>query len=132
MKHSLLLVALGVGAVSGALVAAACSSSDSTPSGNTDSGTSSSSGTSGTPTTSGGTSGASGTSGMVEKDTCKGGAVGNSCQCSCAVTGQTENKALHCLQPSLDTGECRKVCCTGEIDSGGSSSGEIMDAGADG
>lgn len=117
-------------AASGAALAGACSSSDDsgTSGGTTDSGADGqgSSGTSGTSGTSGADTGAVG---AQDKDTCKGAAAGNSCQCSCAVTGQTEDKTLHCLQPAQDTGECPKVCCTGEVDSGGSSSGTITDAG---
>jgi len=126
MKH-FYLYAFTVVVASGAALAGACSSSDDsgTSGGTTDSGTDgkSSSGTSGT-------SGAdTGTVGSQDKDTCKGAAAGNSCQCSCAITGQKEDKTLHCLQPSQDTGECPKLCCTGDVDSGGSSSGTIVDAG---
>lgn len=125
------LYAFTVVAASGAALAAACSSSDSGSSGTVaDSGVDSSKGSSGAS----GTSGAdTGTIGAPDKDTCKGAATGNSCQCSCAITGQKEDKTLHCLQPAQDTGECPKLCCTGEVDSGGSSSGTpITDSGADG
>ncbi|MDB5214885.1 MAG: hypothetical protein JWO86_2812 [Myxococcaceae bacterium] len=128
-KH-LYLYAFTVVVASGAALAGACSSSDSGSSGTVaDSGadgsksSSGASGTSGTDT---------GTVGAQDKDTCKGAATGNSCQCSCAITGQTEDKTLHCLQPAQDTGECPKLCCTGELDSGGSSSGTIIDAGDEG
>ena len=122
------LYAFTVVVASGAALAGACSSSSdsSTSGGAADSGTDvakSSSGTSGADT---------GTIGAQDKDTCKGAAVGNSCQCSCAITGQKEDKTLHCLQPAQDTGECPKVCCTGELDaSGGSSGTPITDSGAD-
>ena len=126
------LYAFTVAAVSGAALAAACSSSDSGTSGSSvaDSGVDGSKGSSGTSGTSGADTGAIG---AQDKDMCKGAAPGNSCQCSCAITGRKEDKTLHCLQPMQDTGECPKLCCTGEIDSGGSSSGmPITDAGADG
>jgi hypothetical protein len=126
------LCAFTVIAASGAALGAACSSSDSGTSGSSvaDSGADSSKGSSGTSGTSGADTGAIG---AQEKDTCKGAAPGNSCQCSCAITGQKEDKTLHCLQPMQDTGECPTLCCTGEIDSGGSSSGTpITDAGGDG
>lgn len=120
------LYAFTVVVASGAALGAACSSS-------TDSGTSGGTADSGSDSKgSSGTSGVvndTGTVGAQDKDTCKGAATGNSCQCSCAITGQKEDKTLHCLQPAQDTGECPKLCCTGEVDSGGSSSGTIVDAG---
>ena len=129
MKH-FYLYAFTVVVASGAALAGACSSSSDsgTSGGATDSGTDGSSGSSGrVPVADTGTSGT-----PADKDTCKGAAAGNSCQCSCAVTGQKEDKTLHCLQPMQDTGECPKLCCTGEVDSGGSSSGTIIDAGGEG
>jgi hypothetical protein len=117
---------------SGAALAGACSSSDdSGTSGGatTDSGADGkgSSGTSGT------VNADTGTVGTMDTDTCKGAAAGNSCQCSCAITGQVEDKTLHCQQPMQNTGECPKLCCTGQGDAGGSSSGTpIMDAGDEG
>jgi hypothetical protein len=71
----------------------------------------------------------------VAKDTCISAGGDNTCQCSCKITGQTENKSLHCVQPAADTGQCPKVCCSGPIDAGGSStssSGTIVDASDDG
>lgn len=123
------LYAFTVVAASGAALAGACSSStDSGTSGSTADASTDSKGSSGT---SGVVNADTGTVGAMDKDTCKGAAAGNSCQCSCAVTGQTEDKSLHCVQPAQDTGECPKLCCTGEVDSGGSSgtSGTIVDAG---
>ena len=121
MKHSLVLVSLTIAAASLAALGGACSSSSDTGTSGTtaDSGTSGSSGTSGT-SGSAGTSGTTGTT--VAKDTCISAGGGNTCQCSCGITGQTENKSLHCVQPAKDTGKCATVCCTGEIDSGTSSS----------
>jgi hypothetical protein len=129
MKH-FYLYAFTVVVASGAALAGACSSSSDsgTSGGATDSGIDSK-GSSGTSGTSGADTGAVG---AQDKDTCKGAAAGNSCQCSCTITGQTEDKTLHCLQPAQDTGECPKLCCTGEVDSGGSSSGTIIDAGGEG
>ncbi len=128
IKH-FYLYAFTVVAASGAALAGACSSSSDpgTSGGTTDSGSDGSSGTSG----SSGTVADTGTVGAQDKDTCKGAAPGNSCQCSCGITGQTEDKTLHCIQPAQDTGECPKLCCTGPIDSGttSSSSGSITDAG---
>src|SRR5438270_12397620 len=84
-------------AVSGAALAAACSSSsDSGSSGNTGDASTDGKGSSGS---SGAVNGDTGTVGAQDKDTCKGAAPGNSCQCSCAITGQKEDKTLHCLQP---------------------------------
>lgn len=129
MKH-FYLYAFTLVVASGAALAGACSSSsDSGTSGSTPDASTDGKGSSGT---SGVVSADTGTVGAQDKDTCKGAAPGNSCQCSCAITGQTEDKALHCLQPMQDTGECPKLCCTGEVDSGGSSSGTIMDAGDEG
>jgi hypothetical protein len=134
-RKSFYLYAFTVVAASGAALAGACSSSsDSGTSGGTADASTDGKGSSGT---SGVVNADTGTVGAMDKDTCKGAAPGNSCQCSCAVTGQTEDKSLHCLQPAQDTGECPKLCCTGEIDSGGSSgtsgtSGTITDAGDEG
>jgi hypothetical protein len=126
-KQQLSFYAFTVVAVSAAALAGACSSSGSGTSGGTttDSGTDSqgSSGTSGADT---------GTIGAQDTDTCKGAAVCNSCQCACEVTGQTENTALHCIQPNQGTGECPKVCCSGPIEAGSSSGTPITDAGSDG
>jgi hypothetical protein len=129
MRHAFLWIFLAA-AGSGAALAVACSSSSSdtgtTP--KADSGTSGTSGASGTS----GSAGASGTSGDVpDKDTCLAAANENTCQCSCGITGQTENTMLHCKQPAAQTGECKKVCCTGPIieQEAGSSSG-VMDSGA--
>lgn len=130
IKH-FYLYAFTVVVASGAALAGACSSSDTGSTAAADSGVADSkgsSGTSGTPIAD------TGTVGVPDKDTCKGAAIGNSCQCTCALSGQKEDKTLHCVQPAQDTGECPKVCCTGELDaSGGSSSGTpIVDAGNDG
>jgi hypothetical protein len=133
MKSSLVLLPLMIAAGSVAALAGACSSSSDTGTSGTtaDSGTSGTSGASGTSGTSG-TAGTSGTSGTVlAKDTCISAGGGNTCQCSCGITGQTENTSLHCVQPAKDTGQCAKVCCTGEIDSGtsGTTSSGGVDAG---
>ena len=118
MKSSLVFVSLTIVAASAAALAGACSSSSDTgsTSGSTaDSGTSGSSGASGTS----GTAGTSGTSGTpVAKDTCIAAGGGNTCQCSCGITGQTQNNSLHCVQPIQDTGQCPKVCCSGPVDAG--------------
>ena len=105
-------------AAAGVALVAACSSSDSggTSSGSTPDASSDGKGSSGT---SGAVTGDTGTVGAQDKDTCKGAAPGNSCQCSCAITGQKEDKTLHCLQPMQDTGECPKLCCTGDVDASG-------------
>lgn len=127
MRHAFLWIFL-MAAGSGAALAVACSSSstDDTNTPKTDSGTS---GTSGTPSTSG-SAGASGTSGtMPDKDTCLAAATENTCQCSCGITGQTENTTFHCKQPLQSTGECAKVCCTGPVDASTSSSSGDMDSG---
>ena len=102
---------------SGVALVAACSSSDSgSTSGSTPDASSDGKGSSGT---SGAVNGDTGTVGAQDKDTCKGAAAGNSCQCSCAITGQKEDKTLHCIQPMQDTGECPKLCCTGDVDAAG-------------
>ncbi len=124
-KKHFYLYAFSVVVASAAALAGACSSSDpGTAGANTaDSGTDSQG--------SSGTSGKDGdTVGAQDTDTCKGAAVGNSCQCACEVTGQTEDTTLHCIQPNQGTGECPKLCCTGAVDSG--SSGTIVDAGDEG
>ena len=116
-------------AASGVALVAACSSSDSgSTSGGTPHASSDGKGSSGT---SGAVTGDTGTVGAQDKDTCKGAAAGNSCQCSCAITGQKEDKTLHCLQPMQDTGECPKLCCTGDVDASGSGT-PIPDASDDG
>jgi hypothetical protein len=72
-------------------------------------------------------SGTSGSSATTDKETCK--PAGGSCQCSCTITGQTEDKTKHCVRPAQDTGLCPLVCCTGAVSTSSGSSGTIVDAG---
>src|SRR4051794_22988406 len=95
IKH-FYLYAFTVLVASGAALAGACSSSD--DSGSTGSTPDASTDGKGSSGTSGVVNADTGTVGAQDKDTCKGAAPGNSCQCSCAITGQKEDKTLHCLQ----------------------------------
>lgn len=115
----LMIIALTLATSAGVFHLACSSSTDPPATTNTDSGSNGTS-TSGTAPTA---------TAPAEKDTCR--PSGGTCLCDCAITGQTPDKSKTCQQPASGSGECKKVCCTGEGTSSGGTSGTSGTSGDD-